>query len=172
MASRQFGLRVAQVIGISGAAWLSGNIAALSTIAIPGLVQSQNEDHKSQSLLARQWAALYETGKKKNPPIAAAVASSLFYLAWSVRKGGPLYKHTAYNRSGLYIAAVVFTVGIVPYTLIFMTGTNSALLGKAQSTSNDEKEVPDLIQRWNALNLGRSVFPLIGTVCAVVATIL
>lgn len=149
-----------------------GNIAALSTITIPALVQSQKEDHKSPSLLTKQWRALYETGKKKNPPIAAAVASSLTYLAWSVRQGGPLYKTTVYSRSGLYIAAAALTVGIVPYTLIFMTGTNSALMKKAESTSDADKEVPDLIERWNSLNLGRSVFPLAGAICAVVATIL
>ncbi|KAJ5889922.1 DUF1772-domain-containing protein [Penicillium tannophilum] len=172
MTSELLGFRVAQAIGISGAAWLSGNIAALSTITVPALVQSQNEHHKSQSLLTKQWRALYEIGKKKNPPIAAAVASSLAYLAWSVRQGGPLYKKTVYSRSGLYLAAAVLTVGIVPYTLICMTGTNSALMKKAESTSDADKEVPDLVERWNTLNLGRSVFPLAGAICAVVATIL
>ncbi|KAJ5559910.1 DUF1772-domain-containing protein [Penicillium frequentans] len=172
MTSQLLGFRMAQAIGISGAAWLSGTIASISTITVPALVQSQNEDHKSPSLLAKQWKVLYETGKKKAPPIAVAVASSLTYLAWSVRQGGPLYKTTVYSRSGLYLAAAVLTVGIVPYTLIFMMGTNNALMKKAESTSDADKEVPDLIERWNTLNLGRSIFPLAGAICAFVATIL
>lgn len=139
---------------------------------MPALVQSQQEDHSPPSLLAKQWAAIYETGKKKNPPIAAAVASSLAYLAWSVRQGGPLYKTTVYSRSRLYIAAAALTIGIVPYTFIFMAGTNNTLLKKAESTSDADKEVPALVERWNSLNLGRSVFPLAGAICAVVATIL
>ncbi|KAJ5635255.1 uncharacterized protein N7484_008568 [Penicillium longicatenatum] len=172
MTSKLFGYRLAQATGISGAAWLSGNIAALSTIATPALVQSQTDDHKSPSLLAKQWKALFDIGKRKNPPIAAAAATSLAYLAWSVRRGSPLYKATTYSRSGLYIAAAVLTVGIVPYTLILMDGTNHALLKKAQSTSDADKEVSALVERWNSLNLGRSIFPLAGALCAVVATIL
>lgn len=79
-----------------------------------------------------------------------------------------------YSRSGLYIAAAALTVGIVPYTLVFMTGTNNALLkkAKAESTSDADKEVSGLIKQWNSLNLGRSVFPLAGAICAIVATIL
>ncbi|KAJ5745384.1 DUF1772-domain-containing protein [Penicillium odoratum] len=172
MASKLLGIRMAQVIGISGAAWLSGNIAALSTIAIPAAVQCQKEDHKSSSLLAKQWKALFENGKAKNPPIAAAVASSLVYLAWTVRQGSPLHKTAVNSRSGLYLAAAMLTVSIVPYTIIFMSRTNNALLEKADSTSDSDKDVPELVKRWNTLNMGRSIFPLGGAVFAVVATLL
>ncbi|KAJ6103927.1 DUF1772-domain-containing protein [Penicillium sp. IBT 16267x] len=172
MTSELFGFRMAQAVGILGAAWLSGNIAGISIIAIPAFLQSQKEHHKSQSLLAKQWNALYGIGGRRNPPIGVVVASILTYLAWSVREGSPLYKATVYSRSGLYTAAAALTVGIVPYTIICMSGTLKALVKKAESTSDADKEVTDLIERWNYLNLGRSIFPLAGAICAVIATIL
>ncbi|KAJ5556465.1 DUF1772-domain-containing protein [Penicillium frequentans] len=173
MTSQLLGFHMAQAIGISGAAWLSGMKHCFDkhnyrtcTGSIPKR-RPQVPESPSKAM-----ESPLRDRKKKAPPIAVAVASSLTYLAWSVRQGGPLYKTTVYSRSGLYLAAAVLTIGIVPYTLIFMVGTNNALMKKAESTSDADKEVPDLIERWKTLNLGRSIFPLAGAICAVVATIL
>ncbi|KAJ5113388.1 DUF1772-domain-containing protein [Penicillium angulare] len=167
-----FGFRLAQVVGISGAAWLAGNVASLSTIVTPVLLQSHKEDNISSRLLAKQWRGLFEKGRSTNPPIAAGTASSLIYLAWAVRRGSPLYKSAAYSRSGLYIAAAILTVGIVPFTFVFMDPTNDVLIEKARSTSDSDPEVSELIKRWTRLNFGRSLLPLAAAVCGVVATII
>ncbi|KAJ5703718.1 hypothetical protein N7493_010856 [Penicillium malachiteum] len=107
----------AQAIGISGAAWLSGNIASLSTITTPTLLEYDKETNQSLNLLAKQWKSLFETGKAQNPPVAATVAASFLCLAWSVGQGAALSKDAAYNSIGLYLAAAALTVGIVPFTL-------------------------------------------------------
>ncbi|KAJ5725765.1 DUF1772-domain-containing protein [Penicillium malachiteum] len=161
----------AQAIGISGAAWLSGNIASLSTITTPTLLQYDKETNQSPRLLAQQWKSLFETGKAQNPPIAATVAASFLYLAWSVGQGAALYKNVVYNRVALYLAAAALTVGIVPFTIITMSGTNKLLLQKAQSTSESDREVPGLVKQWTGLNFARSLLPLAGAACGIIAAI-
>lgn len=94
------------------------------------------------------------------------------YLAWQFRQGSSLYRKTVYSRSGLCLAAAAFTVGIVPYTLIRMSGTNNALLQRAQSTEASSQEVSNLTERWSRLNFVRSLLPLAGAACGVVAVFL
>ncbi|KAJ5176285.1 DUF1772-domain-containing protein [Penicillium canariense] len=173
MASYPFGFRVAQAIGISGAAWLSGNIAALSMNVTPALLRSRREDNVPSATLAKQWRNMYENGKTQNPPIAAAVAASFFYLAWSVRTGAPLFKNTAYSRTALFSAAAILTLGIVPFTVAAMSRTNNQLLEKAQSNSGvSDAETPILIQRWTTLNGIRGYLPLAGAAVGLVASFL
>ncbi|KAF3399898.1 Noranthrone monooxygenase [Penicillium rolfsii] len=171
MASYPFGFRLAQAVGISGAAWLSGNIAALSMNATPSLLRSRREDNVPPATLVKQWRNMYENGKTQNPPVAAAVAASFFYLAWSVRSGAPLFRQTAYSRSGLFSAAAVLTIGIVPYTFLTMSSTNNALLEKASSAPEiSDTETSTLIEKWTQLNMVRGYLPLIGAVVGLVAS--
>lgn len=116
---------------------------------------------------------MFENGKTQNPPIAAAVAASFFYLAWSVRSGGPLFKQTAYSRSGLFSAAAILTLGIVPYTMATMSTTNDALLEKAKSAPGiSDTETSRLIERWTTLNALRGYLPLAGAAVGIVASFL
>ncbi|GFF56829.1 hypothetical protein IFM58399_10408 [Aspergillus lentulus] len=62
------GFRVAQAIGFIGAAWLSGNIAALSMNAVPSLLRSQKETNLPLTATAKQWREMYEAGKAQNRP--------------------------------------------------------------------------------------------------------
>ncbi|GAQ12293.1 hypothetical protein ALT_9614 [Aspergillus lentulus] len=62
------GFRVAQAIGFTGAAWLSGNIAALSMNAVPSLLRSQKETNLPLTATAKQWREMYGAGKAQNPP--------------------------------------------------------------------------------------------------------
>lgn len=210
MTAYPFGFRLAQAIGISGAAWLSGmyslllsltrnpraafmelhiitvpkilslltltttgNIAALSMNATPALLRSRREDNVPPATLAKQWRNIFENGKTQNPPVAAAVAASFFYLAWSVRAGGPLFKQTAYSRAGLFSTAAVLTLGIVPYTMLAMTSTNNALLEKVKSAPEvSDKETARLIEKWTTLNALRGYLPLAGAAVGIVASFL
>lgn len=114
---------------------------------------------------------MFENGKTQNPPIAAAVAASFFYLAWSVRSGAPLFRPTAYSRSGLFSAAAVLTIGIVPYTMLAMSSTNNALLEKASSTPEiSDTETSRLIEKWTTLNTVRGYLPLAGAVIGLMAS--
>ncbi|PKX92861.1 DUF1772 domain-containing protein [Aspergillus novofumigatus IBT 16806] len=125
--------RAAQVLGLTGAAWLSGNIFSLSLISTPALLQSLHEK------------------QMQNPPIAAATAAVFFYLAWSVRDGTALSLVAAPNSSFLYAVSGMLTVGIVPFTLAFMMGTNRSLEAKVGSKDEIEAtrtEVESLLERW------------------------
>lgn len=144
----------------------------MSTICIPALTESHKENGSSGEKLAKQWRALFERGKAQNPPIAVAAASSFLYLAWQFRQGSALYKKTVYSRSGLCLAAAAFTLGIVPYTLIRMSGTNNALLQRAQSKEASSQEVSDLTERWARLNFVRGLLPFAGAACGLVAVFL
>lgn len=187
------GFRVAQAVGISGAAWLSGkwhlrqrhtivsssnltitgNISALSLIVTPALLRSQKEDNLPSGILAKQWRNMFENGKSQNPPIAAGVTSAFLYLAWSSRLGAPLFKKTPVGRTALFSAAAVLTVGIVPFTIVAMSSTNNKLLEKSKSTkTSPDAETVDLLQHWTTLNQIRGFLPLIGGLCGIVASLL
>ncbi|GKZ33040.1 hypothetical protein AbraIFM66950_002759 [Aspergillus brasiliensis] len=173
MVSTPIGFRAAQVLGLTGAAWLSGNIAALSMNAVPGLVRSREEHNVPHQLIVRQWKNMYEAGKTQNPPIAAATATAFLYLAWSVKSGSPLFRQTAYNCVGLFSAAAIVTLSIVPYTLVAMSGTNNALLklagSKQELSHQDIEEINDRLQQWRTLNFVRSLLPLAGTMVGMAA---
>ena len=150
-----------------------GNIAALSMNVTPALLRSRREDNVPPATLAKQWRNMFENGKAQNPPIAAAAAASFFYLAWSVRAGGPLFKQTTYSRAGLFSAAAVLTLGIVPYTILTMTTTNNALLEKAKSAPEvSDTETARLIEKWTTLNALRGFLPLAGAAVGIVASFL
>ncbi|EDN08250.1 predicted protein [Histoplasma mississippiense (nom. inval.)] len=71
--------RVAQAVGLSGAAWLSGNIAAYSVNVAPSLLTSAQESNLSASTLAKLWRNVYHLGATQNPPIALCTAAAFFY---------------------------------------------------------------------------------------------
>ncbi|KAK2807504.1 hypothetical protein FQN50_005372 [Emmonsiellopsis sp. PD_5] len=163
------GFRVAQAVGLTGAAWLSGNIATYSLSTIPSVLTAAQEAQLSPSAVAKIWRNGYDCGKTQNPPIAVVTAASFFYLGWAVRTGGPLFRQAAANASTMYYIAGLLTVGIVPYTLATMMGTNNKLVEKAKAVEaepvkamgkGDEVEV--LARKWVCLNGVRSLFPLAG----------
>ncbi|KAH1339533.1 hypothetical protein KXV68_004772 [Aspergillus fumigatus] len=164
--------RAAQILGLTGAAWLSGNIFSLSFIPNPALIQTLHEKQVTPSAAVRLWAGIYSAGKTQNPPIAAATAAVFFYLSWSVRDGTALSLVAAPNSSFLYAVSGLLTVGIVPYTFAFMMGTNRSLEAKVGSKDDSEAtrtEVESLMERWGVLNAVRGAFPLVGAVVAAVA---
>jgi hypothetical protein len=79
------------------------------------------------------------------------------------------------------------TMSIVPWTLVMINKTNQKLMahatrddrGAAKELSEQEKarrakddaEVPELLRYWSALNLARSVFPLVGAVIGFTAAV-
>ncbi|ROV96349.1 hypothetical protein VPNG_09052 [Cytospora leucostoma] len=116
---------LAATAGVLGSAWISGGQAMVSMLAVPGLL-SISSSVPSQ-LLAQQWAGIYSRGKVLGP--RAAVVSLLGY-------GYLVYDRSRQDRGwGDYVGAMALTIGIVPFTLIFMVPTNQALLGVAEGAS-------------------------------------
>lgn len=183
MTSYPVGFRVAQAVGITGAAWVSGecnkewfshllfvadpgpgNIAALSMNTMPALLAACREYNVPVDLLVRQWSKIYEAGKTQNPPIAAVASAAFLYLAYSGR------------RPRLYATAAVLTLGIVPYTLVAMGSTNAALLAVAHAPErvSDSAAAADhapLVRRWVLLNAIRSLLPLAGSLVGIAAVL-
>ncbi|KAL2800164.1 hypothetical protein BJX66DRAFT_332310 [Aspergillus keveii] len=184
------GFRIAQAMGITGAAWLSGNIALFSMNVIPSLLRSRTETDLPLTTLVTQWREIYETGKRQNPAIAGLTAASFVYLAVFSRKSSssssssPLLLFRGappYSRAGLYASAALLTLSIVPFTLIAMSSTNNALIDVCESQKQrgtgaagvaTDARIEELLQDWVALNRVRSLLPLLASLTGIVVALL
>ena len=118
---------------------------------------------------------MYEAGKTQNPPIAIATASALLSLAWSAHRGG------GRNQAILYASAAIFTLAVVPFTLLIMAGTNQKLDDQATrggdgsgavKAGSAEEGIDFLLARWRNLNAMRSLLPFVGGVLGTVAALM
>ncbi|KAG9578227.1 hypothetical protein KCU77_g13097, partial [Aureobasidium melanogenum] len=167
---------IAKIIGLTSAAWLSGNISALSLISIPAVANIKQDSSLSNAHAIRLWQQNYQRGASQNPPIALGASASLGYLAWSLRN---LRTPTSIGLrpSALFAIAAVSTMAIVPFTIVFMRATNNRLLALSAKAKKDEvsvsetEDVEGLLERWTVLNSLRGVLPMVGAVCACVAVI-
>ncbi|KAF4626910.1 hypothetical protein G7Y89_g11245 [Cudoniella acicularis] len=135
---------------------------------IPAIRKAHSTEGASSVALAKVWTNVYNAGKALNPPVALAVASSFAYLAWS----SPSRSGTSNNNSRLYTLAAALTMGIVPFTLMFMAPTNNKIFRKAAQAATApafDSEFGALIERWSTLNFVRSLLPLLGGVVGMAA---
>ncbi|GKZ32838.1 hypothetical protein AbraIFM66950_002478 [Aspergillus brasiliensis] len=168
---------IAQAIGLSGAAWLSGNIFSLSYMTIPALLQSHKEHRIPLSTITKQWALIYETGKNRAPPIALFTATTLLYLSWVTRAESTLAAIAPRGSTTTYAISAALTIAIVPWTILVMKGTNDALMEKAKVGVQEEKDPQDgervlgLLNRWAWLNAARAMWPLAGFFVGLLAVV-
>jgi hypothetical protein len=95
------------------------------------------------------------------PPSAGVVAASYGFAAYLVSGED---NEASKSRRG-YIAAAVLAISIVPYTFLTMQPTIKVLQAVAAGTREAKAaEVTELVNRWAALNLGRSLLPLLSAV--------
>ncbi|THX18353.1 DUF1772-domain-containing protein [Aureobasidium pullulans] len=169
---------VAKLIGLTSAAWLSdlGNISALSLISVPAVATVKAESKLSNGLAVRIWEQNYELGKSQNPLIALTSATSLGFLAWSLR-GLRTVSVVGLRPTPLFAIAALSTFGLMPFTIAFMMGTNNKLLKYAEKAKKDDlsvtetEDVDGLLKRWTFLNGVRGLFPLAGAVAAGIAIV-
>lgn len=139
--------------GIVKLTWNPGGQAMLSILGIPGLLSATSP--VPSQLLAQQWAGIYNRGKVLGPRVAVIAILGYGYLVHDRGRQGRSW--------GVYLGAMGLTIGIVPFTLVFMDSTNQALLNVAQGASAlDFEAVSELLLRWKGLNLIRSLFPMAG----------
>ena len=132
----------------------------MSLLCVPALLLAP------APLLAQQWQATYDLGKKYGPGVAASSAAAFTYLAYAV----PRWR-------GAYALAAVLPTVIVPYTLLFMASTNRSLSQRALAARQlkagevaPELQRPtthELLARWRTLNTLRGCISLAGTVWGV-----
>ncbi|KAL8908881.1 MAG: hypothetical protein Q9171_005278 [Xanthocarpia ochracea] len=147
-------VRICQGLGITASSFLAGTLYASSTLAVPAILAGKT----NPSLLASQWHSMYQTGMKVGPTLALLGAVNYLYVAWGA------YNSTYDTRVWKgFVGAAVGTIGIVPFTLIFMAPTNSALIAQTAKTTLSEVDVRGLVEKWAFLNLLRSGIPVVGT---------
>lgn len=84
----------------------------------------------------------------------------------------------------MYGLSALATFGLWPYTIFGMMSTNRKLFKKHNEMKRLDvgekaaevglakgESVKELVDRWGMLNLGRAVFPLVGAVVALWATL-
>src|SRR5437762_9703765 len=97
----------------------AGNIYCFSTVVVPGILSGAAD----ASVMTKQWKTIFDIGKGSMPKFAAVTLLSWCYLAYSQHSIGQAWRG--------FLGAGILTIAIVPYTLIVMTPTNSALMAAA-----------------------------------------
>ncbi|KZL87109.1 acetyltransferase [Colletotrichum incanum] len=135
--------------GVLGCAWWAGATASLSMFSVPAILQSGSEPAHA----LRLWQHIFLNGASTGPKVALVTFLSLAYSAYDRYSQGVAWKP--------YAIAGVLSLAIVPFTIIFMSSTNNALIAGAQGVKTfGLSETTELLTRWRALNFVRSFISL------------
>ncbi|OCK77577.1 hypothetical protein K432DRAFT_384580 [Lepidopterella palustris CBS 459.81] len=161
---------IAQAVGITASAFLTGQSAAISYATVPSILLAP------APLAARQWKKLFGIGARVAPGLSIVSAVACGYLAYRESPSSPAFK--------LYAAAAVLVSSTIPYTLLLMLPTNKKLVEKSDSLASTEltdkaaeagiakeETVHALIDKWATFNLGRAILAGIGALCATYAVL-
>lgn len=175
----------------------SGGVMSLSILTIPALalparrppsatIPARQVPGTPVAHLTHQWLDVYERGKRLFPPLAIVASVANGYLAWALRDT-PAPDAVGCSWTGIYLTAVITTLGMVPWTLTVMKSTNGRLRAhatrddaalsegtKSMVVSEQEKakraredgDVSALLSKWAELNLYRAAFPFLGACIA------
>ncbi|KAL2184423.1 DUF1772-domain-containing protein [Thermothelomyces heterothallicus CBS 203.75] len=181
--------RLAQATALLLGTLSAGANLTLSAFLVPRLLESPTP------LMLRQWVRTYRRGAATVPFAAGLAAAAYTYLYYLGTRGGGSGGGGAASASALlraraYLAAGALTIGIVPYTLAVMAGTNSELkrmeravgevagadaaegpAGEEEVVVVEEESAKRLVDWWGVLNLGRGVLLLAGSICGLAATL-
>jgi len=157
-------LRVAQVAGITGPGLFSGLGITLSAITIPTILMSPTP------LLLQQWRSTFLSGASIGPPLAIISFLNLGYVAYTKRnesiKNPGIHSNPVEWKS--YAFCALATLVVVPFTIVFINGTNRILMAESASdsgkTSLADSQARSLVEKWSRLNALRSCFPILGLV--------
>ena len=150
----------------------TGSILSLSFFAVPSWLIAPSP------VLVRQWQVSFDRGKILNPGIALVSIISYSYLSYR------LYGTLNHPKAELYGLSALATFGIWPYTIVGMMYTNRKLFKKHDEMKGLEvgekatevglakgESTKELVDKWGILNVGRGLFPLIGAVLGLWATL-
>ncbi|KOS19949.1 Noranthrone monooxygenase [Escovopsis weberi] len=152
------------------ACFLSGAMTGISAITVPVLLDTTA--HPAQ--LLSQWSRLYHYGHIMMPSVAVATTGLFALLALRSKQR---------QFQLVYAVAGAATIGIVPFTLLFMVATNDALFRleklalAAQVGADVASQAVDLIfarelvVKWARLHAIRSLFPLLGGILGMVGLV-
>ncbi|KAI4225471.1 MAG: hypothetical protein L6R36_003903 [Xanthoria steineri] len=154
MASSSPTIRTCQGLGITSSSFLAGALYSISLLGIPAILVGNS----NASLIASQWHSIFSVGQKVGPTLA--ILGTVNYLYVARGKYGSQYDPRVWKS---FVGAAVATMGIIPFTFIFLKPTNDVLLSQTAKTTLSEIEVRALVEKWASLNLVRSGLLVIGT---------
>ncbi|KAI0022512.1 hypothetical protein F4780DRAFT_733200 [Xylariomycetidae sp. FL0641] len=135
---------------ILSSAFLSGSISALSICAIPAIQASG----AGADGLARAWRVQFTRGLHI-PATAAAAALNYLYVGWRAARAGQEWRG--------FVAGGLANLALMPFTLLFIQGVNSALSASLVDGKALSREATGaLVARWGRLNVVRIFMPLAG----------
>lgn len=153
---------------------VAGGILSVSYAFVPALWDAPD------STMVRQWRTVYNRGANAAPLLSVISTASFGFLSFK------LVKTLNQGKAEAYALAALSTISIVPYTLLVMASTNKKLKDKAAQADKEKKKaenriskdergntelVKDLVVRWQLLNAGRGVFPLVGALLGLYTTL-
>uniref|UniRef100_A0A8H7MZ45 DUF1772 domain-containing protein n=1 Tax=Bionectria ochroleuca TaxID=29856 RepID=A0A8H7MZ45_BIOOC len=136
---------------------------SISINAVPVMMDTITDSPQ----LLNQWARTFYYGIRTFPAISVTTALLYGYIA--------LNKSVVKRPWGIYVAAGVTTLTMVPFTWIFMDPTNQRLFSLGADVVSGQAvelaEVQGLVQKWSWLHITRSLFPLLGAAIGMLATV-
>lgn len=127
---------------------------SLTFMTVPILLETTD----SPAQLFHQWARMYHHGHQVLPGTALATTALYVSLAARSQRGW----------GGVYAAAAVATVAMLPFTWVFMVPTNNRLFeldagkGHKEAVTVSIGYARELVAYWARLHLFRCGFPLVG----------
>lgn len=119
--------------------------------------------------ILHQWAGMYHYGHKIKPVMA--IGGFLLYSCKAITG------FRSRRASMCYLLAGLTTLGIIPFTRIFMLPTNKRIFEMKEMTNADCSEVGEpgelreLMEKWYRLQFTRSLFPLAGAIIGAATTL-
>ncbi|KAI9847679.1 MAG: hypothetical protein M1837_001927 [Sclerophora amabilis] len=159
-------IRVAQALGITTSAFISGLTFANSYQSIPPTLQSP------APLLLRQWRYQFNFGVRTVPPLVLAVFAQMSYVAY-------YYYHLDDPSEAVkwtyFMAAGIATFSNIPFTFAFIMPTTKSIAKQeeimASGVKNGVTDIGrgngsphDLVARWGKLSAVRGWLELTGAV--------
>ena len=150
----------------------AASILSLSYASVPCFLLAPSP------ILVRQWDRVFERGKILNPSISALSALSYAFLSYR------LYGTLNHPKAEMYALSALFTLAIMPYTVIGMLPTNKKLKKKLEEMKGLDigekateiglakgESAKELLDWWATLNFGRGIFPLVGALLGMWTTL-
>ncbi|KAI0434954.1 hypothetical protein F5Y09DRAFT_156633 [Xylaria sp. FL1042] len=153
MAPNSTALTIAAGASILASGWSSGMASSLSILGIPTILHGNAPSEHRVS----QWRFQFLRGQAIIPGLGFLNAINYWNVAYHCWSRGLEWRGFA--------AAGVSTFFMIPFTLIFIMGTNKKLNaaadGREKTLSDDSAK--SLIKKWGDLNIARAVVPIVGT---------
>ncbi|GAQ12286.1 hypothetical protein ALT_9607 [Aspergillus lentulus] len=144
--------------GITSSLFVSGVIFAFSA---GGVNTSKLATKTSPVLAARQWLNVFHRCHKIGTPMVVFSAGCFAWLKYE-------------TNNNIYLAAAASCMGIVPYTILLLSGPEKILFPaanmKEKTTSTPAPhDIERALGRWEVVNMVRILFPLVGGVMVLVS---